>query len=77
MLPGANQLWTLLDTGYLRRPDTLMVFVGGIGHFVLIVACVAAFRQLHPGKQEWRQLLVGGLLALGYSAAIVAIMRPR
>lgn len=74
---GAHELWILVTTGQLRRPDTLLVFVGGIGHFVLIVACLVAFRQLHPGKKQWWQFLAGGLLVLAYFGAIVATMLPR
>jgi hypothetical protein len=77
MQGGARALWTFLYTGQPRRPDTLMVFVGGVGHFVLGIACVAAFRQLRPGQKEWGQLLTGGVLALAYFAAIVATMIPR
>jgi hypothetical protein len=73
---GAHELWTFLSTGQMRRPDTLMVFIGSIAHVVLIVACVAAFRQLHPGKKEWRQFLAGGLLVLAYFAVIVATLLP-
>jgi hypothetical protein len=76
MEAGARELWNLVTAGHLRRPDTLMVFIGGIGHFVLIVACLAAFRQLHPGKKEWRQFLAGGALVLAYLAVIVATMLP-
>jgi hypothetical protein len=71
---GAHELWAFLTTGHTRRPDTIMVFIGGIAHIVLIVACVAAFRQLRPGKKEWRQFLAGGLLVLGYFAVIVATL---
>jgi hypothetical protein len=74
---GARELWTFLGSGQIRRLDTLMVFIGATTHIVLIVACVAAFRQLHPGKKEWRQFLAGGVLVLAYFAGIVAIMRPR
>lgn len=74
---GAHVLWTLLTTGRLSRPETLMVFIGSIAHFVLIVACIAAFRQLRPGKKEWWQFLAGCLLVLAYFGAIVAILRPR
>jgi hypothetical protein len=74
---GARELWTFLGSGQIRRLDTLMVFIGATAHIVLIVACVAAFRQLHPGKKEWRQFLAGGVLVLAYFAGIVAIMRPR
>jgi hypothetical protein len=55
----------------------MMVFVGGVGHFVLIVACLAAFIQLQPGKKEWRQFLTGAALALAYFSVIVATMLPR
>jgi hypothetical protein len=74
---GAREFWALFTTGHLHRPETLMVFVGAIAHCVLIIACLAAFRQLHPGKKEWRQCLVGGLLVLAYLAVIVATLRPR
>lgn len=77
MQGGARALWTFLYTGQLRRPDTVMVFVGGVGHFALIIACLAAFRQLRPGKKEWRQFLTGGVLALAYFGVIVATMLPR
>ena len=76
MLAGARELWNLVTAGQLRRPDTLMVFIGSIGHFVLIVACVAAFIQLHPGKKEWQRFFVGGVLVLAYFAVIVATLLP-
>jgi hypothetical protein len=74
---GARMLWILVSTGQLRRPDTLMVFVGTIGHFVLIVGCVGAFRELRPGKKEWWQFVLGGVLVLAYFGVIVATMLPR
>jgi hypothetical protein len=74
---GARELWTFLGTGHIHRLDTLMVFIGGSAHIVLAIACVAAFRQLRPKKKEWRQFLVGGLLALAYFAVIVVILRPQ
>jgi hypothetical protein len=77
MQAGWRELLTLLRTGELRRPDTLMVFVGGIGHFILIAASVVAFCQLRRGKQEWLQFVGGGVLVFAYFALIVATMRPR
>jgi hypothetical protein len=74
---GAHELWTFLSTGHIRRPDTLMVFIGGIAHIILIVACLAAFRLLHPDRKEWWHLLAGGALALAYFAVIVTTMLPR
>jgi hypothetical protein len=74
---GAHELLAFLSTGNLHRLDTLMVFIAAIAHVILLVACMAAFRQLHPGKKEWRQFLAAGLLVLVYFAMIVAALRPR
>jgi hypothetical protein len=77
MQAGASMLWALLTTGQLHRPETLLVFVAGMGHFVLMVACLAAFRRLRGGRKDWWQFLAGGLLALGYLGVIVATLLPR
>jgi hypothetical protein len=74
---GAHELWIFVSTGQTRRPETLLVFVAGVAHFVLIVACLVAFHQLRPGKKQWWQFLGGGLLVLAYFGAIVATMLPR
>jgi len=74
---GAGQFWSLVRTGHVSRPDTLMVMVGGVAHFLLIVACMAGFLQLRPGRKQWGQLFGGGLLALAYFILIVATMAPR
>ena len=74
---GAEELWMLVRTGHVRRLDTLMVFFGWIGHFVLLVACVAALRQLGPRKKEWWQFVAGGVSVLAYFALIVTTMLPR
>jgi hypothetical protein len=74
---GAGQLWSLLRSGRLTRPDTLMVFVGGVAHFLLIVACMAGFLQLRPAKKHWLQFFGGGLLAFAYFALIIATVAPR
>jgi hypothetical protein len=74
---GAHELWIFISAGPVRRPDTLMVFIGGIAHIVLMIACLAAFRQLHPGKKEWWHFLAGGALVLAYFAVIIAILLPR
>jgi hypothetical protein len=73
---GAVTFWHFLTTGEVQRLDTMMVTVGTIGHFILIVACLAAL----PGTTEnrkWWKFLGGGLAALAYLALIVAIARPR
>jgi hypothetical protein len=73
---GAGQFWTLLLTGHVSRPDTLMVLVGSIGHFILIIACIAGFIQLKPRMKQWGQFFGGGLLALAYFALIVITTAP-
>gem|GEM_PF-3614072 len=70
-------MWTLLSTGHIHRPDTLMVLIGGIAHIILIIGCVAAFRQQHPEKRDWWHFLAGGALVLAYFAVIAAILLPR
>ena len=73
---GVGQFWTLLKTGHVSQPDALMVLVGGIGHFLLIVACIAGFLQLKPRMTQWGQFIGGGLLALAYFALIVVTAAP-
>ena len=73
---GAGQFWTLLKTGHVSQPDALMVLVGGVGHFLLIVACIAGFLQLKPRMTQWGQFIGGGLLALAYFALIVVTTAP-
>src|SRR5580658_10465078 len=36
---GVGQFWIFLHGDHITRPDTLMVTIGGIGHFILIIAC--------------------------------------
>jgi hypothetical protein len=77
MQAGAVQFWSLLTTGHVRRPDTLMVMVGGMAHFLLIIACLTAFLQLPRGMKLWGRFFTGGLLALAYLVLIVATTAPR
>jgi hypothetical protein len=74
---GAVQFWSLLRTGHVSRPETMMVTVGGVAHFLLIVACVAGFLQLRPRGKQWGQFFGGGVLAAAYFALIIAIAAPR
>src|SRR5215469_10351154 len=43
MQAGGVEFWSFLRTGHVRRLDTMMVPLGGIGHFILLVACLTAF----------------------------------
>jgi hypothetical protein len=74
---GAGQLWLLMRTGTVSRPDTLMVAAGGAAHCVLIVGCAIGFIQLRPGMPQWSRFVAGGLLALAYFGLIVALLLPR
>ena len=74
---GAVLFWSLVRTGDVSRPETMMVTVGGVAHFLLIVACVAGFLQLQPRGKQWGQFFGGGILASAYFALIIAIAAPR
>jgi hypothetical protein len=74
---GAVLLWTFLHTGQVRHVETMMVPLGGIGHLILIFACLTALFNQTTGTRKWWKFLVGGVLVLGYFALIVAIARPR
>jgi len=74
---GAGQFWSLVRTGHVSRPETLMVMVGGVAHFLLIIACMAGFIQLRPRRKQWGQFFAGGFLALAYFALIIVTAAPR
>jgi len=72
----AGQFWSLVRTGHVSRPDTLMVMIGGVAHFLLIIACMAGFIQQRPRMKQWGQFFAGGFLALAYFALIVVTAAP-
>jgi hypothetical protein len=74
---GAVLFWTFLHTGQVRNVDTMMVLLGGIGHFILIFACLTALFNQTSATKKWWRFLVGGVLVLGYFALIVRIALPR
>lgn len=74
---GAIELWTVLRSGHMSRPDTLAVLLGAAAHFLLIIACIAGFLQLRPGRKQWAQFFGGGLLAMAYFALIIVTTAPR
>lgn len=76
MQVGAMLIWSFVRSGQIRRPDTMMVFVGGIAHFILIIACLDAL--IHSRDElKWRRFALGAVVALAYFAVIVAVARPR
>lgn len=76
MQAGAVAFWAFLHTGQARRLDTMMVTLGGIAHFILIVACSAAILEAND-RRKWWKFAGGGLVAIAYLVLIVAIARPR
>jgi hypothetical protein len=74
---GAVQFWSLVRTGHVSQPVPMLVMVGGLAHFLLIIACMAAFIRLRPQMKQWGQFFAGGFVALTYFALIIAIARPR
>jgi hypothetical protein len=74
---GAVQFWSLVRTGHVSQPVPMLVMVGGLAHFLLIIACMAAFIRLRPHMKQWGQFFAGGFVALTYFALIIAIARPR
>ena len=77
MQAGVVELWNLLHAGQTRRLDTMMVPLAGVGHFILIIACLVAFFGLKPHLKEWGKLVGGGVLALAYLVLIVITTAPR
>lgn len=70
---GAELLLSLIRTGHADRPVTIMVAVGGLGHFLLLIGCVVDFLALRPRISEWGQFVSGGLLAIAYLALVVIL----
>ena len=73
MQTGMALLLSLIRTGHIGQPVTLMVAIGGIGHFLLLIACVIDFLELRPGIRQWGQFFAGGLLAITYLALVVIL----
>jgi hypothetical protein len=73
MQTGTEQLWSLLRTGHASRPVPITVAVGGLGHFILILACLVGFLRLRPGLHQWWRFIAGGVLAMAYLALIVRL----
>ena len=82
MQTGATVFWSLLQTGQMRELGPhpivpMMVLLGGIGHFVLISACLAAlFDRRIDDKKPWK-IVAGGLSVLAYFVLIIVVAAPR
>ncbi|HET6999843.1 MAG TPA: hypothetical protein VFI33_00955 [Puia sp.] len=74
---GARLFLSFLRTGHVNRPDTVMVFIGTMAHFLLIAASITGFILLKPDKKQWFRFFAGGVLVIVYMAFIAAIAAPR
>ena len=77
MQAGLTAFWSFLHTGRSQRPLTMVILLGGIGHFVLLIACLAAILHLRSEGKTWWKFAGGGVVALAYLGLIVAIAKPR
>jgi hypothetical protein len=77
MQAGALMFWSFILTGQVQHLETMMVPIGGIGHFILMIACLTAIFHQTTATKKWWKFIAGGVLVLGYFALIVAIGRPR
>jgi hypothetical protein len=71
MQRGAAAFWSFLQTGLVRDLVPMMVLLGGIGHFVLIAACLAALIDRRIEDKTLWKLIAGGVVAVAYLALIV------
>jgi len=55
----------------------MMVTIGGIGHFILIIACLAAVLTQKSANKKWWKFLGGAVVSLAYFALIVFLFLPR
>ena len=77
MQAGLVVFWSFVQTGHIQRLETMMVTVGGIAHFILIIACLAAFFNLPKNYKKWWKFAGGAVLSIMYMALIILIARPR
>jgi hypothetical protein len=73
---GAEQFLSLMHGGHVSRPDTLMVFIGSVDHFILLAGCIGGVVRLKPQRKQWLHFFGGGFFALAYFGLIVFILAP-
>jgi hypothetical protein len=77
MQAGAQAFWSFIHTGEPHRIDTMMVALGGLGHFILLVACLAALSAPAVRRRgKWQRFAAGAVAALAYFVLIVFIAAP-
>jgi len=76
MLTGAVAFWSLLRHGHTEQLVPMMVTLGGIGHFILIVASLVAVVRRGSEPNKWWKFVGGGAAAIAYFALIISFSQP-
>jgi hypothetical protein len=70
---GAVAFWSSLRTGHVQQLVPMMVTLGGIGHFILIVAALFAVVGHNTEVRRWWKFAGGGVLSVAYFAVLIVI----
>lgn len=73
---GAVAIWLSLRTGQMHDLVPMMVALGGIGHFILIVAALFALAGHTIERGKWWKFAGGGAISVAYFALIVSFAQP-
>jgi hypothetical protein len=73
---GAAAFWLSLCTGHVERLVPMAVTLGGIGHFILILATILGVFRFNAETRKWWKFAGGGVLSIAYFALLVAFFRP-
>ncbi len=74
---GAIAIWSWLGTGHPDQVVPMMVALGGLGHFILIVAAVFGVMRSKINARRWWKFAGGGILSIAYFMLLVAVTQPR
>lgn len=76
MLTGAVAFWHSMRHGHVEQLVPMMVTLGGIGHFILIVATLSAVIGHKTEPKRWWKFAGGGAGAVAYLILIVSFTCP-
>jgi hypothetical protein len=76
-LRGASRdIWALLSGGTFRA-DVALQLAAAMSQFLLIAACFSGIWRKRRDSTAWFISLAGGVLAVGFLVALMAILRPQ
>ena len=73
---GAIAFWSWLRTGHVQQLVPMMVTLGGLGHFIFILATLLAILRHNAETRKWWKFAGGGALTVAYLALLVAFALP-